>query len=126
MLVMIRAQAAVVRAAFLQACLAYCYCARFIVSSFVITSYSIHYTKLYDFFEAGDSQDKKINRGRLVHDVLSRIETADQLEKACEELVFKGMMTDEEADEMQEQLSTLLADPEVASWFDGSYRILNA
>lgn len=78
-----------------------------------------------NFFEAGDSYEKKINRGRLVHDVLSRIETADQLEKACEELVFKGMMTDEEADEMQAELSSLLIDPEVASWFDGSYRILN-
>ncbi|WP_320168059.1 UvrD-helicase domain-containing protein [Mangrovibacterium marinum] len=78
-----------------------------------------------NFFEAGDSTEQKINRGRLVHDVLSRIETADQLEKACEELVFKGMMTDAEAREMHAELQDLLADPEVTSWFDGSYRILN-
>ncbi|RKD89871.1 UvrD-helicase domain-containing protein [Mangrovibacterium diazotrophicum] len=78
-----------------------------------------------NFFEPGDSYDKKINRGRLVHEVLSRIETADQLEQACDELVFKGMMNEEEADEMTEQLATLLEDPEVSSWFDGSYRVLN-
>jgi len=78
-----------------------------------------------NFFEPGDSYDKKINRGRLVHEVLSRIETADQLEQACDELVFKGMMNEEEAGEMTEQLVTLLEDPEVSSWFDGSYRVLN-
>jgi len=78
-----------------------------------------------NFFEPGDSYDKKINRGRLVHEVLSRIETANQVEQACKEMVFKGMMSAEEADEMSVQLAALLADPEVASWFDGSYRVLN-
>jgi len=79
-----------------------------------------------NFFEPGDSYETKINKGRLVHDVLSRIETADQLPKACDELVFKGIMTDDEATEMREQIQIMLSDAEVASWFDGqSYRVLN-
>ncbi|WP_163711453.1 UvrD-helicase domain-containing protein [Mangrovibacterium lignilyticum] len=78
-----------------------------------------------NFFEPGESYEKKINRGRLVHEVLAQIETADQLEQACDELIFKGMMTEDEAAEIRPQLEELIADPEVASWFDGSYRVLN-
>ena len=78
-----------------------------------------------NFFETGDSGEKKINRGRLIHEVLARIETADQLQRACDELILQGMMNEDEAAEMKQQLVELVTDPEVAAWFDGSYRVLN-
>lgn len=78
-----------------------------------------------NYFESGDSYTKRINRGRLIHEVLAQIETAGQLEQACAQLVFKGMLTNAEAADIYSQLQQLLTDPEVKSWFDGSYRVLN-
>lgn len=78
-----------------------------------------------NFFEPGENFEKKINRGRVVHEVLANIETADQLDLACKKLIFKGLLKEDEAPEIHQELEELLADPAVVSWFDGSYRILN-
>ncbi|WP_372771943.1 UvrD-helicase domain-containing protein [Mangrovibacterium sp.] len=78
-----------------------------------------------NFFESDESQDSKINKGRLIHEILARIETADQLDDACGQLIFKGMLPESEVDEIRQQLTELITDPEVASWFDGSRRVLN-
>lgn len=98
------------------------------VRDFRFTDFSnyLRLRKNYEnFFETGDHPGQNINKGRLIHEILARIKQADELSKAITQLVFQGMLTQSDAVEIENQLSNLIADPEVKSWFDGSYRIVN-
>ena len=77
------------------------------------------------FFEPDAALDQKINRGRLIHEILAKINTANELEKAMSGLVFSGMLDPVDAEQTERQLKELLADPEVKHWFDGSFRVMN-
>ncbi|KOH42772.1 UvrD-helicase domain-containing protein [Sunxiuqinia dokdonensis] len=77
------------------------------------------------FFVADDLASTKINKGRVFHEVLARISTTSDVENAVGELVLKGLIQTAEKDQMLQQLHELVADPEVKSWFDGSFRVLN-
>lgn len=78
-----------------------------------------------NFFETSDRTGRNINKGRLIHEVLAKIKHASELDRAVRELLFRGMLTRGEADQIERQLRELIADPEVKSWFDGSYRVMN-
>ncbi len=78
-----------------------------------------------NFFETGDPTGRNINKGRLIHEILARIRHADELSMAVRELVFQGMLSRAESGRIEDQLRELLADPEVRSWFDGSFRVVN-
>jgi len=95
---------------------------------FCFTDFSNHLNlrKNYEhFFESDGDPGRNINRGRLIHDILSRISTAVELDKAIEELVFQGILSAEEIDEIRDQLTRLVSDPEVKHWFDGTFRVVN-
>ncbi|MCW0483569.1 UvrD-helicase domain-containing protein [Gaoshiqia sediminis] len=77
------------------------------------------------FFEPDGVAEKNINQGRLIHEILAKITTANELEKAVNDLVFKGMLNNNGAEQIKQQLARLLTDPAVKSWFDGSYRVMN-
>ncbi len=77
------------------------------------------------FFEEADSYEKRINKGRLIHEVLANTITSKDLDKSINELLFKGMVTTPEADEIKKQVETMLSDPEIKSWFNGSFRVVN-
>ncbi len=78
-----------------------------------------------NFFDAGERTGRNINQGRLIHEVLARIKQANELNVAIRELVFSGMLNAEEAVEMETRIRVLLEDPEVKSWFDGTFRVVN-
>lgn len=78
-----------------------------------------------NFFETGSHTGRNINKGRLIHEILARIKHADELNMAVRELVFQGMLDRTESDQIENELRELLADPEVKSWFDGSFRVVN-
>ena len=78
-----------------------------------------------NFFETNDRTGKNINKGRLIHEILAKIRSADELNRAIRELVFQGMLTQPEAGKIEKQLRELVSDPEVKSWFDGSFRVMN-
>lgn len=77
------------------------------------------------FFAADQLASTKINKGRIFHEVLARISTTADVDFAVSELVFKGVVQAAEGEQMKLQLHELVTDPEVKSWFDGSYRVLN-
>jgi ATP-dependent exoDNAse (exonuclease V) beta subunit len=77
------------------------------------------------FFVEGKSASTKINKGRIIHEVLAKITTGDDLSPAVNDLVFKGLVQAGEGEQMKTRLQELIADPEVSHWFDGSYRVLN-
>ena len=78
-----------------------------------------------DFFETGGHTVRNINKGRLIHEILARIRHVNELSMAVRELVFQGMLSRTESDQIENQLRELLSDPEVRRWFDGSFRVVN-
>ncbi|MBV5314418.1 MAG: UvrD-helicase domain-containing protein [Prolixibacteraceae bacterium] len=78
-----------------------------------------------DFFSREDKRQSGINKGKLIHEILSLVETTRDLEKAVKRIVTDGKIGAHEAAEMLPELSELLRDEDVKSWFDGTYRVVN-
>ncbi len=78
-----------------------------------------------DFFSRENKRQSGINKGKLIHEILSLVETTRDLEKAVKRIVTEGKIGAHEATEMLPELSGLLKDEEVRSWFDGTYRVVN-
>ncbi|MGQ7870303.1 UvrD-helicase domain-containing protein [Sunxiuqinia sp. sy24] len=77
------------------------------------------------FFVADELASTKINKGKVFHEVLAKISTASDVEMAVTTLEIQGMVQADEAKQMKQQLDELVTDPEVKSWFDGTFRVLN-
>ncbi|HKJ42939.1 MAG TPA: 3'-5' exonuclease, partial [Sunxiuqinia sp.] len=77
------------------------------------------------FFTSDKLASTKINKGKIIHEVLANIETANDVNAAVNDLIFKGLISSVEGETMKLQLQELLADPEVKNWFDGSCRVMN-
>ena len=78
-----------------------------------------------DFFSRDDKRQSGINKGKLVHEILSLVETTDDLQRAVKQIETEGKIGSGEAKEIIEELDGLLKDQEVISWFDGSFRVVN-
>lgn len=78
-----------------------------------------------DFFSWDDKKKSGINNGKLVHEILSLIETTADIEKAIKRIELEGKMGADKADAMKAELNLMLSDPEVRLWFDGTYRVVN-
>ncbi|MGE5448981.1 MAG: 3'-5' exonuclease, partial [Bacteroidales bacterium] len=79
-----------------------------------------------NFFSWNDKHKSGINNGKLIHEVLSLIDTTDDLERAIRRVELEGKMSADKAKWMMSHLSELLSDPEIKSWFDGTYKVINA
>ncbi len=89
-------------------------------------SNSLQLRKNYEyFFEQEGAPETKVNRGRLIHEVLSVINEASEVDKAMDKLLLQGMLSPGEAEEIRSQIENLVNDPEVRNWFDGTYRVIN-
>jgi ATP-dependent exoDNAse (exonuclease V) beta subunit len=78
-----------------------------------------------DFFSRVDKRQSGINKGKLIHEILSLIETTADLQKAVKRIEMEGKIGSAEAGKMIAELTVLLNDQEVMSWFDGTYRVVN-
>ena len=63
--------------------------------------------------------------GTLMHEVLSRIRTVDDIRQAVEGYRMEGVINHEESTLLVDKLSRLLDTPEATEWYDGRYRVLN-
>ena len=79
-----------------------------------------------NFFSWDDKHKSGINNGKLIHEVLSLIDTTEDLERAIRKVELEGKMNADKAKWMMSYLSELLSDPEIKSWFDGTYKVINA
>lgn len=68
---------------------------------------------------SSDSQEvqKKINYGKLMHQVFEGISTPDDIPTAVSNLVLEGKLTGEEYSEMVARVTNLIGLPRVANWF---------
>jgi len=78
-----------------------------------------------DFFTRDDKKQSGINKGKLIHEILSLIETTGDLDKAVKRIELEGKIGAEKAETMKAELMEMLGDREVKSWFDGTYRVVN-
>lgn len=73
----------------------------------------------------GVSSKGKRVRGIVMHDILSRIDTVADLEKAVEDAIYSGDLAAIAKDEVLSYLKNKLAQVADKHWFDGTYRSLN-
>ena len=71
--------------------------------------------------------DKRTKRdeGIIMHEILSQITTAQDLDKAIQVATLKGYLAPERSDALQNFLSKLITQEHTQAWFDGSGRVLN-
>lgn len=63
--------------------------------------------------------------GTLMHEIISRIRTRGELNKAVEAYYYSGDITSEQKDSITGLLNDYLSKEVVSDWYSGSYRILN-
>jgi ATP-dependent exoDNAse (exonuclease V) beta subunit len=78
-----------------------------------------------DFFIREDRRQSGINKGKLIHEILSLIETTGDLDKAMKRIESEGKIGTDKTEAMKAELMGMLNDQEVKSWFDGTYRVVN-
>ncbi len=78
-----------------------------------------------NFFEQTNNVKQSVNHGKIIHELLSNIKQKDELDQAFKKLNMRGLIDTNKIDEIKEQVFKMLSDPEVCSWFDGSYTVLN-
>ena len=73
-----------------------------------------------------ESDDRFINRGRLLHTLFSAIETEADIEPAIERLKFKGVI---DSQKTEEEIRTLTRKafslPEIRNWYSGEWELFN-
>jgi len=78
-----------------------------------------------DFFSRESKRQSGINKGKVVHEILSLIKTVADLPKAIKRVETDGKIASADAKNIINDLTELLSDSEVKEWFDGSFRIVN-
>jgi len=72
-----------------------------------------------------DNQSRSVkNTGKLVHEILSEIETVNDIEEACNKAFKGGKINSSERKEISEKLLFSLKRPEMYKWFDGSHKVI--
>ena len=79
-----------------------------------------HSTELLSLLEDGIS---RINYGLLMHTVLAEIDSVDAIPRAIEKIVFDGLVGEEEATQLKEQIAGILAVQEIAMYFEPGWQV---
>lgn len=66
-----------------------------------------------------------IERGNLLHAVLSEVKTSGDVENAVQRARLQGLLSEETALAVKSKLTDMLSHPLAAGWFDGSYSVWN-
>ena len=73
-----------------------------------------------------ESDDRFINRGRLLHTLFSAIETEEDIVPAIDRLIFEGVIGSKEAEEEIRHLTEkAFSLPEVRDWYSGNWHLFN-
>lgn len=80
-----------------------------------------------DFIAGVDEQESDqrfINRGRLLHTIFSGIDTMEDIDTAIDRWVFEGVIGETDA---EEEIRTIVhrafGHPQIAGWYDGSWQL---
>lgn len=76
--------------------------------------------------EEEDSDDRFINRGRMLHTLFSVIETAEDIDPAIERLIFEGVIRNDEKEKVAREVATkAFSSPEIQDWYSGKWTLFN-
>lgn len=78
-----------------------------------------------DFLLESDKQHSEKNIGKIIHEILSAIETVEDVSSACLQALKSGKINEEEYQTIKQSISKNLQLDTVKSWFDGSSEVLN-
>ncbi len=82
--------------------------------------------KNYDgMLEDSDSGQLRLNRGKVVHELLAGIELTTDIDSALQLNLNKGLITGEEVELLRRNIEELLENTVAIKWFDGTYRVWN-
>ena len=76
-----------------------------------------------EFFNGDGTMSNRV-KGVVLHDILSRIKTAEDLEESVRMSVLAGDLTEQEAEEAEIMLASRLADVDARGWYHGG-EVLN-
>jgi ATP-dependent helicase/nuclease subunit A len=77
------------------------------------------------FFSDDQDIGKRIDHGRLMHEIFENIITSKDIVKAVMQKVHAGIITRDEAGEMIGTITAITGKKEVSHWFDGSWMVRN-
>jgi ATP-dependent helicase/nuclease subunit A len=77
------------------------------------------------FSSESQSVRKKINYGKLMHEVFEGINTPDDISRAVRKLVIEGKLAEEESSGLEKRVKDLISIPTVENWFKPDNRVLN-
>ena len=60
---------------------------------------------------------KRINYGKLMHEVFEGISTPSDISLAVRKLVLEGKLPEEESADIEKRINSLISTPQVAEWF---------
>ena len=81
-------------------------------------------SKAVDFFKSNEDEKKSnVNYGNLLHDLMSRIITTDQLPKALEAMRIEGIITEIDKLELSTSILKMLENQQVFNWFDKKWKV---
>ena len=76
--------------------------------------------------EEEDSDDRFINRGRMLHTLFSVIETAEDIDPAIERLIFEGVIRNDEKEKVAREVAKkAFSSPEIQNWYSGKWTLFN-
>lgn len=79
-----------------------------------------------EYFETTLSEKRtKINRGILVHTVLSRIQYKNQAKDALEEFFLSHALSDEDQKAVEDQINQVLQHKQMSAWFGKEWEVKN-
>ena len=78
-----------------------------------------------DFLIEGKRHHSERNMGKLIHEILSSIETKNDLPGACKKAFIEGKIDENERKQIEDTLNDNLELETTKSWFDGSFTVLN-
>ncbi len=71
-----------------------------------------------NYFSSGNIEvQRKINYGKLMHEVFEGINTSADIHLAVNSLVLEGKLPEEESTDLEKKIYSLINSPEVADWF---------
>lgn len=74
---------------------------------------------------ANVSGNKLRNKGILMHEILSLIYTADDIDKVVQQCVREGRLMRKQAPEITRELNNIISHPRVQRWFSTDVKVLN-
>jgi ATP-dependent exoDNAse (exonuclease V) beta subunit len=78
-----------------------------------------------NYFSADSEVRKKINYGKLMHEVFEGINTSEDISYAVRKLVLEGKLAEDESAEIEKKINEMVSLPVISDWFAVENKVMN-